>query len=67
MIGTIKNMRKFSTYANLEKKEKNQQKAEILTREEDEDFLLENLKEEKFKSEFQKYCKKLKRTLSVKF
>ena len=66
MIGTIQNMRKFSTYTNLEKKEKNQQKAEISTQE-DEDFLLENLKEEKFKSEFQKYCKKLKRTLSVKF
>ena len=66
MIGTIKNMRKFSSYTNLEKKEKNQQKAEISTQE-DEDFLLENLKEEKFKSEFQKYCKKLKRTLSVKF
>ena len=66
MIGTIKNMRKFSTYTNLEKKEKNQQKAEISTQE-DEDFLLENFKEEKFKSEFQKYCKKLKRTLSVKF
>ena len=67
MIGTIKNMRKFSTYANLEKKQKNKKEAEISTQEEDEDFLLENLKEEKFKSEFQKYCKKLKRTLSVKF
>ena len=66
MIGSIRNMRKFSTYTNLEKKEKYQQKAEILTQE-DEDFLLENLREEKFKSEFQKYCKKLKRTLSVKF
>ena len=66
MIGSIKNMRKFSTNTNLEKKEKYQQKTEISTKE-DEDFLLENLKEEKFKSEFQKYCKKLKRTLSVKF
>ena len=66
MIGTIKNMRKFSTYTNLEKKEKIRREAEMETQE-DEDFLLENLQEEKFKTEFQKYCKKLKRTLSVKF
>ena len=66
MIGTIKNMRKFSTYTNLEKKEKIRREAEMETQE-DEDFLLENLQEEKFKTEFQKYSKKLKRTLSVKF
>ena len=65
MIGTIKTMKKSSTYTNLERKEKVKYTVETLG-ETETDNLLGAIEARKSVNPLKKYCKKLNRSISVK-